>query len=137
MDIEWHWWWLIFVPLVWVWQNGMHELSHLLTAWVKKGRKPTSWYPYPHIHDGKFVFARSTSGPATKPGSSRQIYIAPFLFGIVESWVYVAVLVLAWPKLWFLFGLMTLFAFIDSMFFWWTYFWGSPTSDGKMYRAEN
>jgi hypothetical protein len=137
MEFEWHWWWLVFIPLAWIWQNGVHELSHLWMAWYKKGRKPIGWYPYPHIHNGKFFFARSASGPATKPGSTRMVYIAPFLFGIVLTWIYAAVMVLAWPNLWFLFGLMSLFAFIDSMFFWWTFFLGSPMSDGKMFRAED
>lgn len=137
--MEWNWWVLAGVPVAYFLQLCFHELSHLLVGLAHEGRKPTGFYPYPHKHNGKFYFARYTSGP----GHFQQVYyrrphiprhIAPFWAGLLVVAISALVFFLVSPA-WRVFALPTAVAgLVDMLWFWRGYFWGSDGCDGKRWR---
>jgi len=137
--MTWNWWVLVVVPVAWFLQNCLHELSHLVVGWLSEGRKPLGFWPYPHKHEGRFYFARFSSGPPSDLNfdwrkKHRLVFIAPFLVGAV--WVassLVAFLMLSPHHR--VFALPTAATgLVDALWFWRGYFWGSDRCDGKRWR---
>ena len=135
MTWSWHVLWVLGVA--WLFQNAFHELSHLVTAYKVEGRLPIRLVPHFHKHDGRWYFARyqSVERP-TKSGCPIWRHSSPFHWGSVEFMVlgviFVSVLHSGWNAI---FVIPFLFvALVDVLFFWWTFFWGGPLSDGQQLR---
>ena len=126
------WWILALVPVAWLVQNCLHELSHLVTAWVVYGRKPLGFFPYPHKHNGKFYFARCRyeQGPETLAPQC-EIHIAPLTWG--AAWFAVNLALVLMGLLWALpFAVCGL---VDALWFVRGYFWSkNPWNDGQRWR---
>ncbi len=126
------WWFLATIPVFWFLQNVYHEGSHAIFGFLVEGRELLGFYPYPHKHDGRFYFARYHYGPATKDGSASPRYLAPVWAGL---WVCLVMLAF------FLFTKIGIYlipatiGFVDFLWFWRGYFWGSKRCDGKRWRA--
>jgi hypothetical protein len=122
-------WWLMFIP-AWLFQNVVHEGSHLLAAWFS-GRKPLGLYPYPHFHQGRFYFARCTWKHGIPLEPRNAVMVAP-LYGFMAVELVVAALLLLVPAdacLWLL--PFSICALVDAL--WWVrgLLWGSPHSDAQ------
>ena len=121
---------LICIIPAWAIQNALHEASHLFFAWWCQGRKPLGFWPYPHLHDGRFYFARCRWGRQMHPGLEYPIYIAPFIMAAIWMFCTAILGLLLHP----LFFAGTLTALVDALWFWRGYFWGTEFSDGKRYK---
>lgn len=137
MHIEWTWWVLLAIPVAWFLQLVVHEASHLLVGWVDERLKPVGFYPYPHVHEGKFYFARYTAVPTTDYDSGRTgkpRHIAPFYAGLVVLLISVVLFLFLNPqaRLWAMPTAMC--GLGDAIWFWRGYLWGSPRCDGKRWR---
>lgn len=149
--MTWYWATLIaLMPTAWCIQLFLHEGSHLLVA-KSKGWSTTGLWPWPHwvnMTNGVYVY---WPFPFTRPDEHWKFYFArcgyaregvrkvhdlvafaPFLTGLT---FFVAGLLLNWlvPITGWFFPLV-ICAFGEMVRFWWTYFWGSPTTDGKRWR---
>lgn len=128
------WSWLFFASLLAAWfiQNCLHELSHLIFAWLFEGLKPKGFWPYPHFYKGRFFFARYKTRKIETVNKGR--HIAPFWSGLVFVWAFSVVVFFAdnETKIYYLAFVIT--NTIDALFFWWGYIWGSEFSDGKRFR---
>jgi len=129
----WSWWFLAILPGAWFLQNCLHELSHLIYALFYEGHKPIGFWPYPHTHNGRFYFARYKIHTDGKP-ADRLRHIVPFWQGVfcVISLFIMSTLVKEENRIFILPFIIT--NFVDALFFWWGYFWGSDYSDGKRFR---
>ena len=129
--MEWSWLILLLIPIAWIVQNTIHEASHLLVGWWREGRKPIALIPYPHKYNGLFYFARYTCSAGSKKDPEDLTDIAPFWAGFIWLDLQACLMYLTdsfWPLPFAVAGL------IDALFFWWGYFWGSSSCDGKRYR---
>ena len=152
------WMWIaILIPVAWLFENVMHEASHLLTA-AFKGCKPLGLYPFFHwTHygpageveyrwwrpwelwkkpwsDARWFFARCRYQPPAffwPPHS--LVCIAPFIWGMaLFTGTMAATAALGFRMLYLLpFAAVGL---IDALWWVWGYFWGSPFCDGKRWR---
>lgn len=139
--MTWSWWVLLCVPVAWLVQNCLHELSHLLVG-LFQGLKPSGYYPYPHKHEGRFYFSRysfdySSLKPYQLDGFIRPHnprHIAPFFAGMLWSGVFVGLMFLV-PVTYRIFLLpFAVFGLIDALWFWRGFFWGGEFCDGKRWR---
>jgi hypothetical protein len=135
--MEWTWWCLVLLPPAWFLQLTIHELSHLLVGLVHEGLKPSGFYPYPHVHEGKFYFARYsyyTPEITIRVGPHKPRHIAPFFGGLLVLLVSAAAFFLLSPS-----GRPWTLPFAacglgDMLWFWRGYFWGKPGNDGQRWR---
>jgi hypothetical protein len=132
----WNYWVLAFIPVAWFLQNCIHEFSHLLVGWKLEGRKPLGFWPYPHRYKGRLYFARYELEEI--PRIDLEVislrYSAPFYAGL--TWMAICLFAsLLFPDNLKLFcAPFVLAGLVDALFFWWTYFWGSELSDGKLFK---
>jgi len=132
--MEFSWYVFLTIPVAWFMQNLMHELSHLLVGWIVEGRKPLGVYPYPHRYRSRFYFSRYISGEASEFASPKPRHIAPFFAGLFWFFLMSLVVYLV-PTEWKIFFIIfPLVGLIDAGFFWYTYFCGSPESDGQRFK---
>jgi len=123
------WWLLMFLP-AWLFQNTVHEAGHLFFAW-RAGRKPLGLWPYPHVHEKRFYFARCawSSGPPLSPKS--DIMAAP-IYGVMVVEILVGIALIVVPYEYWLWILpFALCAVIDAL--WWVrgLFFGSRRCDAQ------
>lgn len=139
--MEWLQYWPYAVALLggWIWQNCVHELSHLIAVWKYERCKPRGFYPYPHTHNGKFYFARFRCEPYVSPGHP-AIHAAPILGGGIQLLCVqlVSVLVVLPGLESFLpTGLVIILSAIPLVdVAWWfrSYRWGREGSDGQRFK---
>lgn len=134
--MEWSWYILLLIPIAWLVQNVLHELSHLIAAYISFNASPKIFKPYPHMYNGRFYFARTEFKYDYKDFRDAiidpsTVDIAPFISGIFWAGL-LTLLSLGFNTL----CLLSFIAcnIIDSLFFWYTYIWGSFKSDGKKWR---
>lgn len=133
--MEWPHWTVYIVLLgVWLWQNCVHELSHLLAIWHYHGKRPRGFYPYPHKHGGRFYFARFRCDPYRVPGHP-LVYAAPLLGAAIQLGLAVVFISLFFREYTWHSLVVMLVPVVDAM--WWCrgYFWGTEKSDGKRYKV--
>jgi len=101
--MNWYVWatlWLV----AWLWQNMMHELSHLWNGWRWEGRHPRKFIPWAHWHLGYWYWSRYECGPPMKNGSARHRHTAPIRWASVQIFVVSSVmsgfLLAAWRWEW-------------------------------------
>jgi hypothetical protein len=148
---------VILIPIAWLFENVMHEASHLFFARLK-GLKAWALYPFPHWMNPDvevngvsvyrvwrpwelwkkpwpnawWFFARCTYDAPAKPAGPHDIIpIAPFIWG-TSLFVGATISVLfgclyAMP--------LAIVGLVDALWFWRGYFWGRPTCDGKRWRS--
>jgi len=119
----------------WLIQNSVHEGSHLLVAYVKRGWKPLAFKPYPCNVDGRWYFAYcryDTNGELSFSG----VHIAPMFAGLIcaTTWLVVNAILLLVSHWHWLFLFPVVAGIGDALFFWWGYLWGSVYTDGKKYK---
>lgn len=141
--MEWLQYWPCAATLLagWIWQNCVHELSHLIAVWRYEKKLPTGFYPYPHIRNGKFYFARFSCEPFESPGHPR-VHSAPLLgAGIQLLLVQVSsiLVVLAGPEsfqtMWsYMKVILTVIPLVDIAWWFRSYYWGRAGSDGQRFR---
>lgn len=122
-------WLLLVVPVAWFIQNCIHEGSHLFFGWLIEGRKPLEFKPWPHMYERRFYFARCTGGPATKDGFPHIRHAGPILVNGPYMMLTSGLMILH-----IAFGILTLCALVDTLFWLYGFFWGSEFSDGKRFR---
>ena len=135
--ISWNWWVLTLIPVAWLLQNCVHEGSHLIVALLTQGRKPTGFYPYPHMHAGRFHFARFTCGVQRWGNISfAPTLIAPFFAGILMLITMLGIKPLFAPEHQIFLAPFGVAGFIDAA--WWLrgMRWGSEGCDGKRFKEE-
>jgi hypothetical protein len=130
------------VLAAWFLENAIHEGSHLLMAYNKRGWPPVEYKPYPCKVDGRWYFAYcryDNTKETAKKGEASEIHIAPFYAGLAWACLWLTpVAILAgtgnwqWWSWYFLAPIVT--GVVDALFFWWGYFWGSKFTDGKKYK---
>ena len=147
--MDWYYCLLItIIPGWWLWLL-IHECSHLLFAKVFYNYKPLGIWPYPHwinYDNGeytvwkfgkegnwKFYFARcSYDRPDVFP--PKELFcIAPMYAGLF----FIATCFVSLGVFSFLFWWLVAFIILgvgEVIRFWYTYFWGSKTTDGKRWR---
>ncbi len=132
----WSNWVLLFIPVAWFLQNCIHEFSHLLVGWIVEGRKPLGFWPYPHFYKGRFYFARYRSQDLTQIDLKAigVRYSAPFYAGLLWMAICLFSSLFMSEELKIFCMPFVLAGLVDSLFFWFTYFWGSELSDGKCYK---
>jgi len=147
------WYWatlLTLLPTFWLVQLVLHEGSHLLVARFM-GYKAEGMWPFPHWYrwrskawllwpktfrrpddSWRFYFARCRYARRTTRLERDPVAIAPMWMGLG---VFVVGLLLNWlvPVFGFFLPLVVC-SFGEIPRFWWTYFWGSPSTDGKKWR---
>ena len=141
--MEWLQYWPYAVALLvgWVWQNCVHELSHLIAVWRYEKKRPTGFYPYPHTHNGKFYFARFRCEPYASPGH-HMIHAAPVLGGSIQLLCVQVVSVLGvflgpesfLEMLLYLRIILSVIPLVDIAWWWRSYRWGREGSDGQRFR---
>lgn len=132
---EWNWWVLAAVIPAWLIQNILHESSHLLVGWVHQGLKPLGMWPYPHVHNGRFYFARYRCEPPSAPDPPRTPrHAAPMFAGALTAACCVVALVFApvSARIWLVLPAVT--GLVDFLWFWRGFFWGTRRCDGKRWR---
>lgn len=136
--MEWpHWSIYIILPVAWLWQNFIHELSHGIALYHYHKKRVLGLHPYPHKHEGIFYFARVCVEPYILPGHP-MVHAAPLWGALVQV---IGVLLIGAPLL-ILFEhywhLVLLFAIPCVDVLWWVRScrWGRPESDGKRYRVS-
>lgn len=137
MDWTWNNWVLVFIPVAWFVQNCIHEFSHLLVSRISEGREMLGFWPYPHYYEGRFYFARCNSGEPICRDFYGSRYIAPFYFGLLWATIGIITMTFIAEDLKIFCLPFILAGLIDALFFWYTYFFGSGISDGKLYRLAN
>ena len=139
--MEWpHWSVYVVLVVAWLWQNAVHELSHLIAAWKYHRCKPLGLYPYPHIYKGRFYFARYKCEPFKLPGHP-GIHMAP-LYGTVVQCFLVSCVALFLEVFLEIEGLegytvaVVLCPVVDSL--WWLggFYRGSSISDGQRFKRS-
>ena len=149
------WVWLaIIVPIAWLFENVMHEASHLICA-AFKGCKPLGLYPLAHwAHvgangeveyrwwrpwelwkkpwpDARWYFARCQYlAPVRAWPPHTIIHISPFVWGM--SLATGAGLASAFFSIYFL--PLAAVGLIDALLWVRGYFWGSASCDGKRWK---
>jgi len=128
----WNIWVLILIPVAWFLQNCIHEGSHILFGWLDEGIKPLGFYPYPHIHDGQFYFARYTYIAFPIPDEPHLIrHIAPIITN-VGMLLFGAFTLFLTKSIWILPFMVC--ALMDALWWIYGYIWGSEKKDGKRWR---
>jgi hypothetical protein len=133
---------VIVLVIAWFVQNCLHEASHLIMAWKVERRHPISFKPYPHYEKRirKWVFSFCEYGsPLFNSKEEYEIYSAPLWMNTWSTDVcFLAIIILAIFNVgreWELYVLLFIWcSAIDSLVWLWTFWWGSPTSDGQQYR---
>lgn len=134
MWIEWTWWALALTPVVWILQNILHEGSHLWMAMEHYGLMPKALIPYPHKHGGKWHFSRCTF--EEPEGPIPVVDIAPLVMSVVYGLAVAAIMIfMASPFQRSFFLVIVAAPVVDALFWVRGYFWGSPSCDGKAFRA--
>jgi hypothetical protein len=155
--MTWNWWVLALLVPCWVAQNTIHELSHLVSAWLFEKLRPRGLWPLWHWVNGDdpdqwrlwrpwelwkrpwpnayFFFARFVSDPPKTPRPARHTtFIAPVYAAtaIVTACTLLAVLGPLPARVFFL--VPGVCALVDAANWWRGYFWGKPTCDGQRWR---
>lgn len=138
--MEFNWFILLLIPVAWLLQNFLHELSHYVVAAFCMDAELKTLMPLPHTHRGRFYFARvqyTYEKDTEMAFDPSWIDIAP-LFAALITLVFLTTLLLGQ---YFFTGFLNLYytpfmlcALIDFLFFWWTYLFGSPRSDGYKWK---
>jgi hypothetical protein len=141
--MEWpHWSVYLVLVAAWLWQNIVHEASHLIAIWKYEGKKPRGLYPYLHWHKGRLYASRCAHEPYKLPGDSR-VHSAPLVGASIQTLVLLSVV---FPLLWILdvseaeakWYCLVLLAcpFADVLWWYRGLAWGTRDSDGKRYTAS-
>jgi len=127
-------WFFYMLPIAWLFQNTVHEVSHLFFALRRHNRTPLGLWPYPHRYNGRFYFARCAWDGGPIEGKRDIVWVAP-LVGAALVGVLAALAVLAQPQSVANGALaFTVCAMIDAIWWFRGYLWGSRSSDGKRWR---
>lgn len=122
---------IIFCCVVWLVQNVIHESSHLIAAKLITKTKILSFKPYPHKQDKRWVFASCEYKILEKDKDLSLIHIAPLITDNILLF-FAGIFYLIFENIYFIPFIIT--SFIDFLFFWYTYFWGTKYSDGQKWR---
>jgi hypothetical protein len=143
--MEWLQYWPIAVALLggWLWQNCVHELSHLIAVWYYEEKRPTGFYPYPHTHKGKFYFARFRCEPFELPGHP-LVHAAPLLGGGYQLlFVQIASIPMVLlgpesfvPMLLYMRIALSVIPLVDIAWWFRSYRWGREGSDGQLFKLS-
>jgi hypothetical protein len=113
-------------------QFWLHEISHIIFGHIFEGRNPVKIWPYPHVYEDRFYFARYEMAEQTRGGMEYMTCIAPLVSGLFYYTLSFLVLWLIKEKNFYLFSFV-FFNACDCLFFWYTVFFGSQQSDGKKF----
>lgn len=122
----------LIIVLAWFLQNVIHELSHLIAGKVFEGREFKKLIPFPHMHNGKFYFARYENGPATKNGNPKLRHIAPLITGIVLFLVFVILFITTQSIFMLPFAVCSL---VDCCVWLFGYVFNRPLTDGFFFKG--
>lgn len=134
--MTWNWWVLLVLPFAWFVQNCLHEGSHALAGWAQEGIKTVGFYPWPHMYQGHFYFARYLyEAPKAPEPPHRFRFIAPLVTALTLMATLVVLMFTVVPlqhRIWLVPSAAC--GLGDAL--WWleSYLWGNPQRDGQLWK---
>ena len=129
-------WLFLTIPLAWILQNIIHELSHLLVGKIIEGRRMKKLIFWPHKYEGRLYFARYESGYATKKASEKARHLAPALTASILSFLYACIIAMLSPILKIVIAPFFIACLIDIIIWFKGYYQNKLYTDGYYYRRS-